>query len=636
MQTLIAWSHEPGRSAPIAESRLARVEAWYGSLWGPDWKRYAAHAPASGLAVWTRAVDACRWPAWQQDESSVVATLNVPLGFEGLLGRVGPGTAAMGLVEHLTSRPEDVFALAPPFVLVRLNTDNGHLDLFTDAFGIGRLYYLESRGLHVWSNRPLATLLFAGERAMADLLAWDQMAACDWPMGLATPYSGVSAVQAAAHVKAVGGRVDSTASDGLAKLLAVEFGSALTPEVVSKTAEELVRTVRSVGQTWPDKPRISLSGGRDSRVVAAAFIAAGVEIEFLTFDDVPGEAQTASRLTELVGKQRIHTIRPRPRADGRESSGPVDRADRWHDVSEALRPAHRLGSNPPRHMPWARSPAVTGVGGDIAHGILHPPDVERIQRLPEGRRRSEYTQHLLAQSVLPHGIASQAQDAAGVRVEEVVAEAFARGATDARAVSWFYLHEKLRRWGLSGEGFGKVTPLLGPAFVGAAFSQTPQQLRENALYRAVISQLVPEWDEVPFFNATLRQRQRAVRTWLWDESGSEAVGTVVASSHLWDHAFDVPVVRGVWQRVQTSGGGARDEHLLQRVVWRAAFDMHLARANGESPPRWSGADTGVAQVARRDRLRLVRAVATLANDQPLARRLARTKLGRRLRRTLGV
>ncbi|SDR89966.1 hypothetical protein SAMN04488543_0713 [Friedmanniella luteola] len=182
---------------------------------------------------------------------------------------------------------------------------------------------------------------------------------------------------------------------------------------------------------------------------------------------------------------------------------------------------------------------------------------------------------------------------------------------------------------------GRAEPL-------AALGLTTAQSRASALHTALIRRLVPRWAGVPYFSATLRQRQAVRQPRLWEESDAELVDELVERPDSWGEAFDVTRVQGIWRRARAGRAGPRDELLLQRVVWRAAFTEHLAAVNGGPAPvrpqvrvrTGAGAPAGP---RRRPAARSpVTLLATWANDVPLARRPARTDLGRRLRRHLGA
>ena len=81
-------------------------------------------------------------------------------------------------------------------------------------------------------------------------------------------------------------------------------------DTVEETAEALQDVARSVASLWPGRPTVDLSGGRDSRVVAAAFLKAGVDLKLNSYGAVPGELQVAESLVQALPFEVEHTTTP--------------------------------------------------------------------------------------------------------------------------------------------------------------------------------------------------------------------------------------------------------------------------------------------------------------------------------------
>ena len=616
---------------------VRRVEQWYRPLWGAEPRTDCSTGASRGLMAWSNPDDPCRWPGWVVGDGRAVATLHAPLGHEQLLGPGALEDAPLRLVARLTERPDDVRALTPPFVLATYDPAQEVLVLQTDLFGLGRLFELRTPDVVVWSNRPVAALLFAGVRAEPDRLAWRRMAACDWPMGSATPYRGVRAVGASTRIEVGSDGIRRRTGDVLEQVVRGRR-EPLGEASLAVTASALTDAARSVAALWPGVPTLSLSGGRDSRLVAAAFVAAGVGVRFATYDGASGEARTAAELlNRLPGPVQHRVPRARPET-GPDRTGPgaLSRARQWHDMTEGLRPALYLRGPAPRRLPAHRRPLVCGVGGELGHAPGYPDDVEDIERLPQARRLGAFTRSLHAKITLPSGPSRAAKEAVTTQITGVLAHAAARDVTDAKALDWFYADERLRRWGMTGESTGRVMPLLVPTFVAACFGLTTEQSRASALHTALIERLVPAWAEVPYFTARLSDRAQPADRLLRHDPDADLVAGLLEQPGDWSDGFDTTQVRTIWARARRGRAAARDELLLQRVVWRAAFSDHLAAVNGDRPPgRAPGRPVSTARPAHR-RPRPLHVVAVRANDLPLARRLARTALGRRLRGLLGV
>lgn len=644
MQTLVAFAFDEPAPAGRIESGLERVRQWYRPLWKQPPTSHTAAGPSAGpaghrlgLQLWDHPDQECRWPSWWQRGARVVATLHAPLGWEQLVAEQTLEEAPGALAERLRKRPEGVMRLTAPFVLATVDGEEGRLTLQTDGLGLGRLFEVRTVEGSFWSNRPVAALLFAGARAEADPSAWRRMAACDWPMGDATPYRGVTTVRAATTIEVDDHGHRQRCLDVLSHLVGSRRDP-LSDETLSQAAAGLVEVARSSQRLWPGRPVLTLSGGRDSRLVVAAYLAAGIDVTVRTYGGASGEADTARELVRrLQGHQVEHeVVIPSAQRPGARRSDAYTRARRWHDATEGLRPAFYLRNQPPRKLLHLQPALICGVGGEFAHAPGYPDDVERIERLPLTRRLDAFARALQAKVVLPRGISEQALSDVDAQVRSVLEHAARHGAVDAKALDWFYGDERLRRWGMAGETSGRVMPLLAPEFLAAAFGLTTEQSRDSALHSALIARLVPEWEGVDYYSATLKQRQAVKQQRLWQEQDLDVLSGVFEDPVDWGDGFDAGVVQAVWRRALLGRAAARDELLLHRVVWRAAFSDHLAAVNGEPPVRRRRVSVAAAPAPATDLTKLIRSAATRANDLPWARQLARTKVGRSLRRRMGV
>jgi hypothetical protein len=558
---------------------------------------------------------------------------------------VTPADAPARLADRLATDPEAVFDLVPPFVLAALDQRAGELRLHTDYLGVGRLLRVDTPWGHVWSNRPVAALRFAGLRAEPDDEAWLRIAGCDWAMGDRTAYRGVSVVPPATSVCAARGSTTTRSLDPLAALMAGPGTDPLTDDGVEGVVAGLTATVRSYQRLWPTAPQLNLSGGMDSRLVAAVFLAAGTEPSFLTDGSVAGEATTARELTARVGAADRHAVsvaaggRVTPTSSRpRTGHGALTRGRRWHDHSETLQSSTRITRTPPRLLTWHSPPLVSGVGGELAHGY-YPDDLARLMRLPLRARKLAFAQTLASRLLLPDGLSPAAGDTVRDQLDRVVGEAFDRGVEDHHALDWYYASERLRRWGPAHDGFGKVLPLLTPAYVTAGLRLSAQDSHGGRLHQAVIARCLPAWSEVPFFSPTLKQRQAAPRRAVWHGRDAEGIGAAIARDDGWGAGFDVEKVGRVWRRAAAGRPvSLRHEHLLYRVLWRETFADHAAAANDERRPTpvRAGAARPAARRDGRDIARWVRPLAVRANETPIGRTVARSDLGHWLRARVGV
>jgi hypothetical protein len=643
MQTLLAYAFDDVTQQVTVASRLQRLESYYADVWQGRVHRWGHDAGAIGLHIWDLVDSECRWAAWQEADGVQVATAHAPLGFERLTGSVAPEQAAVPLVHALTTNPERVAELTPPFVIGAFHPEAGsagRLTLFTDAVGLGRLFELHFAGGWVWSNRPAAACLFGGGRVAAAARGWRYAAACGWFMDDSSPYEGVFMVPPSTQIRYDGASHSRLVQriDTLSLWSSGRRGDPTVPARVEETAAALRAVAISIGRLWPGRPVVDLSGGRDSRLVMAAFLSAEVDLTINTNAAIGGEAELAQRLVSLLPFPVDHRVnRPASPVElaRQRPHETLERARQWHRYAEGLRPASYLPSPPPRVL-RGDSVAAGGAAGEIAHGHYYPGDLLELQQLAAPARFDAFVARLTQRLVPRAGVAPEGRDEVMQRVLKVLHEARVNGLEDGTVFDYFYLVERLRRWGTTAERPGTLTPLLTPEFVRAAFDLSPEQREDNALHRALTASLMPQWANVPYFKPGPGGAAVQTRARLWDAADRDLVTGLIAAPDGWEEGFDVAAVQRIWRQALARGGTPGDEALIQRVVWRAAFDDHLALLNREDPPvRWTAAPDQLALPSHKVATvaRLLARAGNGPSRSPLIRKLATTRLGRILGRT---
>ena len=238
MQLLIGYSLERGHEDDVA-ARLGRVTAHYDQLWDVPFTRRGRDAGQVGLHVWDATEPPWHWPVWQENPTLAVATLGQPLRYERVVGESPAEGTALALGRALLDRPDEVTELLPAFVVATLEPEAGRVTLITDSLGFGPLFELRFPRGWVLSNRPAAACLFAGTRAVADLIGWRTFAATGWFMGDNTPFEGVYAVPAGTQVMYEGVRRVERRVNTLGAFVAGRRGEALGDERLDEVAEAL-------------------------------------------------------------------------------------------------------------------------------------------------------------------------------------------------------------------------------------------------------------------------------------------------------------------------------------------------------------------------------------------------------------
>jgi hypothetical protein len=246
--------------------------------------------------------------------------------------------------------------------------DGTQLDVASDAMGAYPLYEAESEGITWWSNNPELVRALHGGRDMSDpVLA--SVVGGGWSLTGMPVWSGVRRLAPRARV--------ASSSGG-------EFDAA-------RAAEHLTAATRALAD-WPGRPNVvPVTGGRDSRLVLAAALAAGLDVTATT------GAVAGSRDLE-IGRALAGAagVTHEQIADDRHGGLPGD----WRQAAELLEltaagtstladaAGYPFGARPGPLPVWH-----SGQGGEIARsyyglgdGLSRDALVDRLYRAFVGRR----------------------------------------------------------------------------------------------------------------------------------------------------------------------------------------------------------------------------------------------------------
>ena len=487
-QTWLAYAFERPLAVERVRAALGRVGAHYGAQLAEPPPLRASLGDTDGLALW-RHDDGSRWPAWAEGEGIAVAATAAPAGWRRVVGEVGAAEAALPLGRALAERPERLAELVPPFVIgVREasagpGAASGRLTIVNDFAGAGRIYErrleptdgtLGAEGW-VWSNRLGALPIFAGAEPEPDERGWSLFAAAGWFIGDATPIRGTTEVApgTAIHVRAGAGGAGAHIHHHVTRAAGELAGrhEAYFRGAVDEAANQAIGLARDLAELFAEPPTVDLSGGRDSRIAAAAAVAAAIDCRFATGDQEPGETEPDDDL-----RRRVRAL---------------------HLVHDGMGDPEEIRGALPLPIPVEPTrPTLSGDGGEIARGFYYPsPGV--LSEIRNGGEE-DLAERLEQEARQEHSAAHRgAYRAYRSEVERALDEGRRHGLAGAGLLDYFYLvHRLASRSGL-GARRGRYSACVTPAFVRAAFDLTPEQRLDGKLHHDLIARLVPAESEVP-------------------------------------------------------------------------------------------------------------------------------------------
>jgi hypothetical protein len=400
--------------------------------------------------------------------------------------------------------------------------------VFADPFGTGRLYAGESDGVHAAGTRSSAVAAAVGcDRRDREALGWLPYFAL--VVGSGTGYDGVRLLPAEVSLELDGAGVarERSEPDPFANLEPAHDREALLDAVEA----DMLDNVRAAAAVPCERRTIRLSGGKDSRVLLALVVRAGVQeaFEFVTLG--PEESPDVRVARELARRCGIELTR--------------------EDADEAALTAEELEERVRAHAfqtdgllsPWTLKGAtaaedVLTVSGNFGEVMRANYVNDRRVDSPDELRRFFRDGMRFDDARLMRQAARERYQAAAQRWVEGHLE---RGVACTDVVDVFFTRERLRGfWGVAEEVNGlspQAAPLQSVAALHAAFRLGQEERRADGLR----------------FELVRRTAEHLLRVPLADVPWSEGALSRLADGHRYRHA-PVTLPAGTSNRVPWQAG----------------------------------------------------------------------------------
>ncbi len=368
--------------------------------------------------------------------------------------------------------------------------DRGGLHARTGVTRVDPVYLAEVPGAVVVSDRASWAAAVAGRLAEPDPAMVAAFLSLGYPVGGATPFRGVRALRAQQQLTATAGRsvvttalVEGPGADG-------SYGA---------VAAALVDAVRPLGERGVPV-ELSLTGGKDSRLIAAALTAARVPFRarthgFASHPDVIVAAMIAGRL----GIEHVVT-EPRPAAPERapDEAEVLARLRSAVLVSDGMLSAFENVGRPDPQV-TAEPVQTGGHGGELLRGGYAPAawSERRPARAWSEARAAELFRRMVTRRL---GLLRPAAASAYLASLAPFAAALSRGPL--RTLDDFYLVNRAGRWSAAArQGYLLrellVQPFFGDQVVRAARAVPLPDRITDRLHRGVLAALGPELLDLP-------------------------------------------------------------------------------------------------------------------------------------------
>jgi hypothetical protein len=568
-QFVLSYASSTSMRGRELETRIEGASRHVADLFDGPFKVTHVGDNRTGFIVWESGRTRTTWPGVVKETNEGAAWVHIPAA----AGTPEDAQDPLALARRVISGCVDRVELGAPCAVIYWS--DGQLEMANDTFGMVRLYEFDMPGFGtVWCTRTGLAHVFAAVEPTMDDQAWAGMATLGWSatgrthLGSGRQLLPYSKITADSH----GGVLTANAShDWMRSVLA---GPEPSLEVAAK---DMSRSL-SRALWWPQAAIADLSGGKDSRVTAAAALRSGAVRRLRTVDTDSGEVSTARQLVALLDTAVQHDIAPvaQPASRGDELLSRYQSLHKAWEGAYNARTAYRADASPT--LKYASTPKINGLGGEAMQGksllggkwdkLLRDADLEvGFQRL----------EHIIR-------VGAGSSDAAGFMVVDEVGpfktEAIHMGLTNAYSlVDYFYNFSKMPFWSLPLAHENYLLPYYSPRMIERIVWSNKYPREYGEMHKELLRSLIPRWADVPFYKPSVRTRSVS---WMWNNSDWAEAKEIVeeggrSSTHYSDEKINSFLVQ-----VKDGAGAVKEETAFSRILWEWTFQDYVTRVANEA------------------------------------------------------
>lgn len=521
---------------------------------------------------------------WYKDNSSLSASAHPILTTELLADK--SGRKLREFVRNLRNDSSELEKLAPPLSYFHHNASRDTVVATNDLMGIGKVYYVDGANGTVLSNNVLAAAIALEFDAVQDDEFWDGYYVTGGGLDTTSFVQGV--------VLAPPGSIVSISERGLVirrphsveRLLRENKGHPRDLESPLLAAKRLVDVVRPF---LGDDASLKISGGVDSRFVAAVAIESRLRFHAQTYIPPSLEGEIARQLHErsavaypwqevMANPGTIRQDAADPQLPGQPADPILARAEAWFSYFGGDHWSSLIKSNVPRPKSAADPFALSGSHGDFTRAHYYNiRDVElEDPAIPLRRFINSFTQY---RGILP---ADLRQRGAQI-VKNGVLESLVDGMAGYYALDYWFLHHRVRRQ-FPPVAPSVVLPMLTPEMVLATFWRPPSQKATASVVREMTSRLVPQWNDIPYYHeaavgtdTSVTNKVSAQETY-WETDATDFYNSMEVA--LDETNFSGITMDDVRREIQLLPEGRnRTNQTFEFIFWHCAAVRAIARIN---------------------------------------------------------
>lgn len=555
-QFVLAYYSDHALTIASIQARIAAAREYTESLHRkPCITEQSSTGENSGVITWQPCEDSIGWPQFKSQGSDAVAWIGIP---EHDAMSSTP-TDALEVARQAVRPDFDADTLGAPYACIYKSGEQ--LVIVNDSLGLARLFQFDFSGLTVWASRPGLAHIFAGVHIAKHDATWSGMATLGWNVGGHTHIGSGQQLAGGTRVTA-NTRSGVTVDDRYADWLHTAPMKGSSWEAASAG---MVRKM-SLGGYFPRSPIADLSGGKDSRLLAAAALTSGVTDTVRTVRTDHGEVETAERLVEAYAGKVDHLVtevsRPQAETVVRDFASHIETTMRGTEGATvpftALRGPSFAGYSP---LVVAR---FNGHGGEALNGGEYYKGAWAEKLAGKGLSGA------LDRMTTMVSVARATTESGRERTIEIIRARLNRGAsmgidTAHGLLNYHYSAERMPFWASSSPNRSVITPYYSSGLLHQIARTFTGETEFSKFYWDILSSLVPAWTEIPFYSPVGITRRVSKFFWEgyeWRDLKEFILDNVDASEN-----FDPVGIRALVEEVESGLGSKSLEASLSRFLW---------------------------------------------------------------------
>jgi hypothetical protein len=522
-------------------------------------------------------------PTWLETEGDALALSQPPVSYTEEVTQDAWSDWALRTLR----KDEGRRSVHPGYFGAMLKAD-GTLEAWNDLFGFGRSYYVINEDFVAVGNQIATVAMFSSEPLTVDEYGCDVQAQVGfWPENN-SPMEQVTRLD--------GSEVVAVTPEGevtLRRYSSFEewYGYREADADIQEVAESMRLSTSNCGAIAVETPVVHLSGGQDSRVTAAAWIAGGKPARVITNGTLPGEVVIAQQLMDALEEERSIT----DRGITYQVNEPNTKAYAKFSMEQRLETAMLMWDGDfatgnlkgPVRKPLTRGRlTIGGANGEVMHGIYYATHAQL-----DAVRKLEHPVDKLFKYFPGRYNTEESRPNTELFLQRRKQFTLDMGHTDATALNVFQMTSKFRRWINNQMGAAYFILLLNPVFVRACMDLTPEQRVDRVMQRKLTGALIPSWEEVPYYKSTLAEsttinKAKANRSW---ETAPGYMENVLHERTDWQRYFDPVKMKELEDAVHSEEGHRGHETVLHHVYALDAIPDHVGKLEQTRQRLWSQA-----------------------------------------------